>query len=79
MTEEAGCEGHITEDEVQDSLKSVGLDKFPLVDGLPHEVYLRLSHMFVPLLATIYNNWMRQGSISFWISPRPLIGLTTVF
>ena len=38
-------------------MKSVGLD------DLPYEVNLRLSHMFVPLLATIYNNWMRKGSI----------------
>ena len=44
------------------ALKSVGLDKSPGIDGLPYEVYLRLSHMFVPLLATIYNNWMRQGT-----------------
>ena len=64
VTEAAGCEGRITEDEVQDALKSVGLDKFPGIDGLPYEVYLRLSYKFVPLLATIYNNWMRQSSIT---------------
>ena len=59
-TEAAGCEGCITEDEVWKAMKSVGLDKSPGINGLPYEVYLRL---FVPLLATIYNNWMRQGSI----------------
>ena len=53
----AGCEGRIKEEEIRDALKSVGLDKSPGIDGL------RLSHMFVPLLATIYNNWMRQGTI----------------
>ena len=62
-TEAAGCEGRIKEEEIRDALKSVGLDKSPGIDGLPYEVYLRLSHMFVPLLATIYNNWMRQGTI----------------
>ena len=62
-TEAAGCEGPITEDEIRQALKSVGTDKTPGIDGLPYEVYLRLSHMFVPLLATIYNNWLRQGTI----------------
>ena len=63
VTEAAGCERRIKEEEIRDALKSVGLDKSPGIDGLPYEVYLRLSHMFVPLLATIYNNWMRQGTI----------------
>ena len=62
-TEAAGCERRITEDEAREALKSVGLGKSPGIDGLPDEMYLRLLHMFVPLLATIYNNWMRQGSI----------------
>ena len=58
-----GCEGRIKEEEIRDALKSVGLDKSPGIDRLPYEVYLSVSHMFVPLLATIYNNWMRQGTI----------------
>ena len=58
-----GCEGHIMENEVREALKLVGLDKSPRINGLPYEVYLRLSHMFITLLATIYNNWMRQGSM----------------
>ena len=62
-TEAARCEGRIKEEEIWEALKSVGLDKSPGIDGLPYEVYLRLSRMFVSLLATIYNNWMRQGSI----------------
>jgi len=62
-TEAAGCEGRITEEEIWQALKSVGLEKTPGIDGLPYEVYLRLSPMLVPLLETIYNNWMRQGSI----------------
>ena len=64
VTEAAACEGCITEDEVRQAVKSVGLDKSPGIDGLPYETYLRLSHMFFPLLATIYNNRMRQGSIA---------------
>ena len=63
VTEAAGCEGCIKEEEIREALKSFGLDKSPGIDGLPYEVYLRLSHMFVPLLATIYDNWMRQGTI----------------
>ena len=62
-TEAAGCEGRIKEEEIREALKSVGLDKSPGNDGLPYKVYLRLSHMFVPLLATTYDNWMRQGTI----------------
>ena len=62
-TEAAECDGRIKEEEIRDALKSVGLDKSPGIDGLHYEVYLRLSHKFVPLLATIYNNWMRQGTI----------------
>ena len=63
-TEAAGCEGRIKEEEeIREALKSVGLEKSPGIDGLPYEVYLRLLHMFVPLLATIYDNWMRQGTI----------------
>ena len=62
-TEAAGCEGRIKKEEIREALMSVGLDKSPGIDGLPYEVYLRLSHMFVPLLATIYDNWMRQGTI----------------
>ena len=58
-----GCEGRIKEEEIWDALKSVGLDKSPGIDDLPYEVFLRWSHMFVLLLATIYNNWMRQGTI----------------
>ena len=61
-TKATGCKGRIMEDEVRQALKSVGMDKSPRIDGLPYEMYLKFSHMVVPLLATIYN-WMRQGSI----------------
>ncbi|CAE1178594.1 unnamed protein product [Acanthosepion pharaonis] len=61
--EAARCEGPITESEIWDALKQVGLDKSPGLDGLPYEVYLRLSPIFVPLLQLIYNHWMRQGSL----------------
>ena len=35
----------------------------PGIDGLPNEMNLSLLPMFVPLLATIYNNWMKHGTI----------------
>ena len=44
-TQVAGCEGCITEDEVQDALKSVGLDKSPGIDCLPYKIYSRLLHV----------------------------------
>ena len=48
--EAASCESVITECEVRDALKQVGLNKSPGLDGLPYKVYLRLPHMFVPIL-----------------------------
>ena len=51
--EAANCEGVVTECEVRDTLKQVGLNKSPGLDGLPYEVYLSMSHMFVPILTDI--------------------------
>ena len=61
--EAASCEGVVTECEVRDALKQVGLNKSPGLDGLPYEVYLRMSHMFVPILTDIFNHWFAQGAI----------------
>ena len=54
VAEAASCEGVVTECEVRDALKQVGLNKSPGLDGLPYEVYLRMSHMFVPILTDMY-------------------------
>ena len=43
--ETASCKGVVTECEVCDALKQVGLNKSPRQDGLPYEVYLRLPHV----------------------------------
>ena len=43
--EAASCEGLVTECEVRNALKQVGLNKSPGLDGLPYEVYLGTSHM----------------------------------
>ena len=59
----ASCEGVVTECEVRDALKLVGLNKLPGLDGLPYEVYLRVSHMFVPILTDMFNHWFAQGAI----------------
>ena len=48
--EAASCESLVTECKVRDALKQVGLNKSPGLDGLPYEVYLRMSLMFVPIL-----------------------------
>ena len=61
--EAASCEGVITECEVRDTLKQVGLNKLPGLDGLTYIVYLRLLHMFVPLLMDMFNHWFAQGAI----------------
>ena len=61
--EAADCEGVITECEVHDALKQVGLDKSPGLDGLPYKVYLRLPHMFVPILTDMFNHWFAQRAI----------------
>ena len=59
----AGCEGVVTECEVHDALKQVGLNKSPGLDGLPYEVYLGLPHMFAPILTDMFNHWFAQGAI----------------
>ena len=57
------CEGLITECEVCDALKQVGLNTSPGLIGLPYEVYLRLPHMFVPILTAMVNHWFALGAI----------------
>ena len=61
--EAASCEGVVTEWEVRNALKQVTLNKSPGLDGLPYEVYLRLSHMFVPILTDMFNHWFARGAI----------------
>ena len=61
--EAASCEGEIRESEVLNALKQVGRNKSPGLDGLPYEMYLRLSHIFVPLLTVMFNHWFNQGGI----------------
>ena len=63
VAEAASYEGVVTECEVHDTLKQVGLNKSPGLDGLPYEVYLRMSHMFVPILTDMFNHWFAQGAI----------------
>ena len=63
VAEAASCEGVVTECEIRDALKQVGLNKSPGLDGLPYEVYLRMSHMFVPILTDVFNYWFAQGAI----------------
>ena len=53
----------VTECEVRSVLKQVGLNKSPCFNGLPYEVYLRMSHMFVPILTDVFNHWFAQGAI----------------
>ena len=61
--ETASCEGVITECEVRDALKQVGLNKWPGLDGLPYKEYLRMPHMFVTMLTYMFNHWFGQGAI----------------
>ena len=55
--EAASCEGVVTECEVRDALKQVSLNKLLGLDGLPYEVDLRLSHIFVPIPTDMFNHW----------------------
>ena len=61
--EAASCEGLVSECYVRNALKQVGLNKSSGLDGLPYEVYLRMSHMFVPILTDVFNHWFAQGAI----------------
>ena len=61
--EAASCERVVTECEVRNALKAVGLNKSPGLDGLPYEVYLRMSHMFLPIRTDMFNHWFAQGAI----------------
>ena len=53
----------VTEWEVRDALKQVGLNKSPGLYGLPYEVHLRMSLMFVPILKDMFKHWFAQGAI----------------
>ena len=59
----ASCEGAVTDCEFRGALKQVGLNKSPGLGGLPYEVYLRMSHMFVHILTDEFNHWLAQGAI----------------
>lgn len=50
----------ITEGVVHLALRRIGSGKSPLIDGLPYELYLPLSHIFVPILTVLFNNWFRS-------------------
>ena len=62
--EVASYESVNTECEVRDALKQVGLNKSPGLDGLPYEVYLRLPHMFVPILTHMFAQGAIPGSVT---------------
>ena len=61
--EAASCEGVVTECEVCDALKQVGLNKSPGLDGLRYEVDLRLLHMSVTIPTDMFNHWFTKGAI----------------
>ena len=52
--------GLVTESEVREVLKQDGLNKSPELDGLPNEIYLRISYMVVPILTDVFNYWFAQ-------------------
>ena len=63
MAEAASCVGVVTECKIRDALKQIGQNKSPGLDNLPCDVYLRLSHIFVPILTDMLNHWFNQGAI----------------
>ena len=68
--EAAGCEALVTEREFCDVLKQVGLNKLPGLFSLPYEMYLRMSHMFVPILTDVFSHWFAQGTTPVSITKR---------
>ena len=59
--EATSCKNVITECKVCNALRQVGLSKSP---GLASKkVYLRMLHMFVPILKDMFNHWFAQGAI----------------
>ena len=58
--EAASCEGLLAECEVRHTLKQVSLNKSPGLDGLPNELYLKMSHSFVPIFTDMFNYWFAQ-------------------
>ena len=61
--EATGCKELVTKCQVRDALKQVSLNKSPGLDGLPYEVYLRISQVFVPILTDVFNYRFAQGTI----------------
>ena len=61
--EAASCKSLFTECEVRNALKQVDLNKSPGLDGLRYEVYLRMSHTFVPILMDVCYHWFAKGTI----------------
>ena len=59
-TEAASCEGVVTECEIRDALKQVGLNKSP---WFTLRSVLRMPHMFMPILMDMFNHWFAQGAI----------------
>ena len=57
-TKAANCEGIVTDSDVCDVLKQVGLSKSPGLDGFLYELYLKLSYMFMPILMDTFNHWL---------------------
>ena len=63
LAEAASCKSLVTECEVRDALKQVGLNKSSGLDGQSYEAYLRLPHMFVTILTDMFNHWFTLGAI----------------
>ena len=68
--EAAASEVLVTEDEVYAALKHVNRNRLPGLDGLHYEVYLRLSHMFVPILMNVFNNWFAHEAVPIGLTKR---------
>ena len=68
MAEAASCKGVVIECEVRHALKHVGLNISTGLDSLPYKIYLRLPHMFVPILTNMFNHWFAQGTIPGWVT-----------
>ncbi|KAK6188037.1 hypothetical protein SNE40_004305 [Patella caerulea] len=59
--ESESCEGYITLNEIQNSLKNMNSDRSPGSDGLSREFYLYFLDLFGPVLVELYNSSFDNG------------------
>ena len=63
VAEATSCGERVTDCEVRDALKQVGLNRSSVLDDVPYKMFFRLLHMFVPILMDFFSHWFTLGAI----------------